>query len=193
MKRHAIYTGIAKTEVELQRLREVLATRARKRSDTAKATNPGILYVIMRKEIETGDLRRFLANFGPLVEKDRLRQIAGSISFTVHGYDDREEEIFEIPEVRAYFQAAHRRWPCWLFTADIRTACLHAVILSILPTVNIIRAPAQGINQAQASYKHLKTFFMDSLVASSVMEVKAGISANRSEKRIEALAEYLGL
>lgn len=190
MKRHAIYTGIAKTEVELQRLREVLATRARKRS---KATNPGILYVIMRKEIETGDLRRFLANFGPQVENDRLRQIAGNISFTVHGYEDSEEEIFEIPEVRAYFQAAHRRWPCWLFTADVRTACLHAVILSILPNLNIIRAPAQGINQAQASCKHLKTFFMDSLVASALMEVKAGISANRSEKRIEALAEYLGL
>ncbi len=193
MKRHAIYTGIGKTEVELRRIAEEVSGRGWRKPAKASLGDPGIIYVITREEIEALDLKRFLANFGPRVSVKRLRQIAGRISFTVHGYEDREEEIFEIPEVREYFRIAHKRWPCWLFTADVRTACFHSVILSVLPNLNIMRVPATGINQAQTSFKDLETFFKESLVASALMEAKAGISMDTVEKRIEALMAYVGL
>ena len=193
MKPHAIYAGVAKTEVELRRLEKVNAGNRDRTPALGTAKDPGIMYMITREEIEASDYTRFLADFGPAVGKERLCQIAGRVSFTVQGYEDREEEIFEIPEIREYFQLAHKRWPCWLFAADVRTACLHAITLCVLQKIDIIRAPGTGINQVQSSLEDLKAFFEESLRVTAIMDSRAGISRKLGAKRIEALAEYLGI
>ncbi|PTX94093.1 hypothetical protein DB345_21280 [Spartobacteria bacterium LR76] len=193
MKGREIYTGIAKTNVELQRLTHTVPMQQGRRAGSLSPENPGIMYVITQEEIVAKDIDRFLANFGPTVTKKRLSQIAGRISFTVHGYEDRAEELFEIPEVREYFQLAHKCWPCWLFAADIRTACLHAITLCVVPNLDIVRASATGINQIQVPNIDLKGFFSQSLLVTAIMDVRAGITRSQAAKRIKVLAEHLGV
>lgn len=95
---------------------------------------------------------------------------AGRVSFTVHGYEDRAEELFETPEVREHFQFAHKGRPCWLFAVDVRAACLHAVTLCVVPNLDIVRALATGIDQIPVPNNDLKGIFAQSFFVAALLD-----------------------
>lgn len=96
-----LYVGAAKAEIEIQRL-----TAAAKSANTSARKQfrgkRGILHLVIRQEVETKNLTRLSAGFGPRVPADRLQYLEGRTSFVISGYDQDERELYEIPEVRSY-------------------------------------------------------------------------------------------
>lgn len=74
-----------------------------------------------KSESELFPSQEILMNFG-----DQL--------WTVSGYDDVPEEIYQIPEVREYFQSLHRAYPGWLALLNFETHNNLGILFCLLPT-----------------------------------------------------------
>lgn len=150
-----------------------------------------IVYVTTREEVERRDLSRFFANFGPKQSRQKLRQLRGRIIFTVDGYDELADEVFEIPDIRAYYSALHAKWPCWLFAACLASASLHVIALSVIPTLSVVRFR----NECHISVPESEfcAFFMHSLPAAALLHHRAGISKQYGALYLKIAARHLGI
>jgi len=146
-----------------------------------------IFFVATRKEVEKRDISRFMANFGPQISADKLREYQGKIFWTVDGYDSDPSELHEIPEVRDYYAEAHRRWPAWLFFADLRTPCLQMVAQCIIPN------DASGKRGCCVAQERLQSFFDRGLPPAAWFHKKLGISPKDGVTQLKHVALYLGL
>ncbi len=150
-----------------------------------------IVYVTTREEVERRDISRFFSNFGPKQSRQKLRQLRGRIIFTVDGFDESADEVFEIPEVRAYYSMVHARWPCWLFSACLASASLHVIALSVIPTVTVIRSEAECCILVPEA--ELCSFFMHSLPAAALLNQRAGLSKQYGAQYLKIVARHLGI
>lgn len=157
----------------------------------ARPQHLGIHYSIRREEIEAGDLSRMIDNFGPRVAVKRLRRIRGKVHFTVAGYENAKEEIFEIPEIRRYFAQAHRLWPHWIYTASVNTPCLMAVALSLCRDLTVART--DGAIAVKVEPGGLVDFFSSSFSVVALMLHAAQVSEATGMRQIDAVGKYLGI
>jgi hypothetical protein len=96
--------GCGKVNVELAR-----STRPGR-----KQKKPDYVFVISREEIKLKDFSRLRSEFDLESPREKLRGMIGSVTFAIAGYEDLSEELFEIPDVRAYFARVNCHWPLWL-------------------------------------------------------------------------------
>jgi hypothetical protein len=150
-----------------------------------------IVYVTTRKEVESQNLSRFIGNFGIHQSKSKLRQLHGRIIFTIDGYEDNEDELYEIPEVRRFYSAVHAVWPCWLFTCCIASASLKVIALSVVANMSIARS--EDDCRVTIPGPDLKKFFLESLPTAGLMFCDAGISRQNGSKYLISVANHLGL
>jgi|GEM_PF-852211 len=150
-----------------------------------------IVYVTTREEVESLDLTRFMANFGIHQPKSKLCQLRGRIIFTIHGYDETEAEIYEIPEVRRFYGAVHAVWPCWLFTACLPSASLKVIALSVVANMSIVRSGNEC--RTRIPGHDIKEFFLESLPAAGLLFARAGISTQHGGYYLKCVANHLGL
>ena len=150
-----------------------------------------IVYVTTREEIERQDISRFFANFGPKQSRQKLRQLRGRVIFTVDGFDDTADEVYEIPEVRAYYAMLHAKWPCWLFDACIASASLHVIALSVIPNLSVVRSGNEC--RIRVPEAEIYAFFMHSLPAAALLNQRAGLSQQCGAQYLKAVARHLGI
>jgi hypothetical protein len=81
-----------------------------------------VMTTIHRNQIEAGDLNVFLEILRGLniqepehASVQRLRGLQSKIGFLIDGYNDDPRELFQIPEVRKYFQQIQAVWPFGLY------------------------------------------------------------------------------
>ena len=148
-----------------------------------------IIYVTTRQEVESLDLSRFMANFGHHLPRRKIGQAHGRIIFTVHGYDQVDEEIYVIPEVRLFYAMAHESWPCWLYTACLASASLRVIALSIAANMWSKRTGNKCRNWIPEH--DLKIFYTESLSAAHLMFYRAGISKKYATEHLKIAAKYL--
>ena len=86
-----LLNGTGKTTFELRRL-----SRKTSRHGKQRSRKRGIVYITNRTEIENCDLTRLVSNFGPLASGEKLRRQKERVHFTVSGYEDTPEELYEI-------------------------------------------------------------------------------------------------
>lgn len=158
---------------------------------TEKIRNSGIVYVTTREEVETLNTKRFLASFGPQIKKKAIQKQRGMVHFTIDGYDGTEEALYEIAAVRKYYSRLHKRFPCWLFFGHLDSASLLSVMLSILPNVKLARSKEGGFVKIPRSDVH--SFFMESLSATALLQLRAGISTANGIVHLKAVSAYLGI
>jgi len=101
---------------------------------------------------------------------------------TVSGYDQLEEEIFEIEEVRRFYALVHETWPGWLFVAALNSDCLWAVVFAVLPNVTVIRR--KGALMVQVAEADLNQFFHESLWTPRPTSTRKPASAKSGASRI---------
>jgi hypothetical protein len=184
-----LFPGVGKTDATLDWLAAHLLAAGGKPKARAKARE--IVYSISREEVEAGDAARFLHEFGPDNDRRRLAQIRGRTHFTVSGYDEEEEEIFEIMEVRDYFALLHRLWPCWSFACSLRSPCLRAIALTLAPNVDVVREGRSVTTRLVEC--ELAAFFEDGVPASLALGRLAGETRARAFARLKDVARYLDL
>jgi len=151
----------------------------------------GTLYVTKREEIEAGDLKRLLTTFDPRHSQSQLRPLCGRVHYTISGYDQVEEEIFEIPEVRNFYRLAHEAWPHWLYGADVSSDCLRAIAFSSIPNLFVRRSP--GEVHVEVAAADLQQFFNASLPAAALLHHRAGIPKKQGVRNLQFVAAYLGI
>jgi hypothetical protein len=78
-------------------------------------TDP-IMLMFSRRQVETCDVDEPLELLRSLTaDRDVAIEFCGRTSLVVDGYNDDPRELFEIPEVRAYFKRLDQVWPYWFF------------------------------------------------------------------------------
>ena len=150
-----------------------------------------IVYVTTRQEVESLDLSRFMGNFGHHLSERKIGQAHGRIIYTIHGYDETDEEIYEIPEVRLFYAMAHESWPCWLYAACLASASLRVIALSIVANMWSKRSRNECRNWIPEH--DLKIFFAESLPAAHLLCYRAGISRKYAAEYLKIVANHLGI
>ena len=146
-----------------------------------------IFYVATREEVEKLDISRFLANFGPQIPADKMREYQGKIFWAVDGFDTDPSELHELQQVRDYYAEAHRNWPAWLFLSDLRSPCLQMVARCIIHSVATTNPSLRETNE------FLRAFFLWSLPTSGRCYKYSGISRSEAVKHLQNAAKYLGI
>jgi len=77
---------------------------------------PPVILIIERKHIEKADIMPVLMLFnGGDVSKEAIWGLLGFLTLSVSGYDDDPRELWQIPEVRAWFTELERVFPQIVF------------------------------------------------------------------------------
>ena len=182
-----LFDCCGKTNATLNWLTEHVLSPEGKHKATSK--NGDMVYVINREEVEAGDTSLIISDFSPDSTKKTLRRLCGRIHFTVSGYEEDPSEIFEIAAVRDYFALVQRQWPCWSFACSLRSPCLRAVALSLVPNVLVVR---EGDNlTAQIRACDVATFFNESVPASVALCRLAGQTRAQIAARMRDVTRYL--
>lgn len=148
----------------------------------------GVVYVSNRREVENLDASRFMAAFGPQAGKQELLRLRGNVHFTVEGYDDCDDELYEIPQVRAFYGHLHTIHPCWIYMARAECPCLNAVALSVVPNITVCRS-ARSL-RVFVRTRELIDFILQSIETVDHLDRRAGIRREASEKLFIRAARY---
>lgn len=86
------------------------------------------IFTFSREEVIHQDFTFFLSKFDVdnLPEGHSLSELENSLVFLIAGFDDCEEEIYQIREIRDFYQKLNEVWPYWLYFLNIEN---HAVQL----------------------------------------------------------------
>lgn len=106
---------------------------------------------ILREEVQTGSIERVLLLLNHL---SSTRELAWAnrctLAIQVSGYNDDPRDLWEIPEVCAFFRALHAKWRYWFFftTTEVNTLqvlenCIVGVT-QISPGHQVMRSTARG-------------------------------------------------
>ena len=107
-------------------------------------TEPVILLLaINRSDIESGSLSKTLNKLTILIDYvENIRLYRESLVITVNGYDNDGRQLFEIPQVRSFFQHLNGYWPHWIWFLSREFGSL-PLLLSLFCKIDIIRDPAR--------------------------------------------------
>lgn len=152
-----------------------------------------IFYVISREEIEAGDTSRFIRDFLPSfeVEPAVLLSSMGRVVFSVAGYDEHQEEVFSIPEIRNFFQKIHQQWPCWLFYSELASPGLTAIIYSILPWLSVQKSSGSPRMTISHKPEDLGNFLKDCAAPLERLSDLAGLTDAQVEQRTDQIITYI--
>lgn len=100
------------------------------------------IYTISREEIKRLDYTRFDRTIGKWADMKgrKLREKFDSLIIIIDGYNEVDDELYAIPEVREYVRGLHKRWPWLLFFSNVEPMGEHLAIiyLCLVETVNSV-------------------------------------------------------
>jgi len=187
-KKSLLYAGAGKTNAELRRI----ANKCVGLQASSAGIN-GVVYVTMREEVERCDPSRFLSAFGVATPPAELLRLRGKILFTIEGYDEDPAEIYEIEAVRKFYTKVHRKWPCWMFYADLNSGCLTAIACCIAPNIVSIKRRRCQKHAVHIPQAFRAAFFKRGLPAAALLHAKAGISRSQGVMMLKNVARYLAV
>lgn len=75
-----------------------------------------IVITVARQSVEEGDISFFLEKLQAFTATPkRIRANKEKLCIMVEGYDSDPRELFEIPQVCAFFRVVTKHWPFWLW------------------------------------------------------------------------------
>ncbi|GLY30477.1 hypothetical protein [Kineosporia sp. NBRC 101731] len=106
-----------------------------RRADSMIASGPGRWSVVVtRDQVRARDVSRVLQALTPMLRSPLLARLClESVVITVDGYDETEQELWEIAEVRTFVQHLDLQFPYWFYFLDKEEPGLLAVVRSVLP------------------------------------------------------------
>lgn len=154
---------------------------------------PAILYVITPEEIKDRDTGRWLPTFSFTAPSHILREMRGIISIAVDGFLRDHREIYEIPEVRAYFTLLHEEWRPWLHIADLNGPTLLVVMLAVTEDAVFLKRKGQAGVEVVVSREAVVDFLRKATPACGLLNHCARLSSADYRSRIHEVGRYLKL
>lgn len=145
-----------------------------------------------RVAVEAGDFAAFLDQFAleRLPHGPALRSYCNAFHFVVAGYDADPRELYEIPEVRAFYQAFRRAWPFWFFACDLENPCLQAMTFCCLPSLQVCRRSGAASCRVQLQSRDLGAFLLDNFPGLNLLLDRAGMTEAENRQRSLQIAAY---
>ena len=105
--------------------------------------NVVLVLVVTRKEIEELNFTSSLERLLVLVDTaEQARRYKNSLLLNVDGYERDPRELYEIPEVRRFFEKLTEAWPHWLWFLNTDHGQV-SMLLALLCKVKVHRRGAQ--------------------------------------------------
>lgn len=98
-----------------------------------------VILMFSRRQVETCDIAEPLQFLRRLTaDRHTALEFSGRISLLVDGYNDDSRELFEIPEVRAYFKRLDQEWPYWFFFLSQADESIKLLESCLCETIEVI-------------------------------------------------------
>lgn len=92
-----------------------------------------LVVVVSSQEVQSGNIQPALSTLSRLIDSPEAARVnMEKVDIAFFGYDQRGEELFEIPEVRHYVYQLDERFPYWLFFLSKRHLGLQCLIHCLL-------------------------------------------------------------
>lgn len=179
-RRRHISAHTGKLEFEYERL-----------SERAKVGDDRAIYVITREQIEGHDIATLLGTFSPSNDPESLRKMRGNVIIAVDGYRERPESLCAIPEVRSYFQQAHRWLQCWTFFSDLQSHSLAMIACCLMDNTKIAQREDQLVLTMKV--RELDAIRRSCQPTEAYLHSQAGIRKPAEDARSKAVSFYLQL
>ncbi len=123
---------------------------------------------------DTAQPLRFLSQLAASAE--RVAQCWGTISLIVYGYDDDPRELYQIPEVRAYFGAIDRHFPYWFWFLSPVDVSLRMLTSCVCP----LTADSRG--EVSIEFDALRSFVEARFAALFALASQFGIEKGEADR-----------
>ena len=155
-------------------------------------TGDKTLYQFSRSAVEAGDFSHFLEMFGldHLPKDQALRPLFNSFGFAVGGYDDDSRELYEIPEVRVFFQQFRRAWPYWFFVSDLDLPILQVMTFCCLPSLHAVKRDGAPLHRVAFDQGELAKFILSSFRGMNLLFARAGMTEEENRSRSQQIFDY---
>lgn len=114
------------------------------------------VFELTREEVEQGRVDRLLLGIAREGnERGGLSSIQGRITFFVSGYEKDPRELYEIPEVRAYFHQLDTLAPFFLYyiANEVHGGIVRVFLKMFLPPEFFVRkSPSEGIKEKAINF-----------------------------------------
>jgi len=137
------------------------------------------------------NFRRFEDSFGhwPEFRGSKLRKLFDCLTLFVEGYDNHNDEIYMIPEVRKFFIELHRRWPWWAyFVCDVE-ANLAIPYLCLIDHVESIKRANDLMCTAAFNPVHLLEIIQADYGRMNYLMDRAGMTDQENNKRSQQILD----
>lgn len=152
------------------------------------------IYEISRGRIEAMDCSHAVREFDPGVHsRIRLRERFGRVLFCVGGYDAHPDELYVIPEVRAFVRQFRALCPNWLFYASLHCESLKTMYLSLLDSVESLQLVREGRCRVTFETGELVRVLTEDISHADELAIRAGLTEAQRLKRVMQIVEYFGL
>lgn len=156
-----------------------------------------ICSTISRKEIEevnVSPLLELLVQLGrsPKVFNLELRERLGCFGLFVSGYDEDDRELFEVPDVRAYFQKLHSLWPYGLFFFARSPETFQLLVLCNAGVRLLPQASPDSPRQVKIDKESVLDFLIESMPALSEVASQIGWTPQMTRRFVHEIAIPFG-
>ena len=154
-----------------------------------------LVYEFSREKVEKKDFSHFLAGFAldRLPKGKKLRELAGTFTFVVQGYDSTPEELYAIPAVREFYGAFHAAWPYWLYFSFLGIDTLRTMVACCLRNVSGFSSTRQAEGLLSVEPAELLRFLDEDLTAMNVICRRAQMTRPEISNLTKAVFEYFSL
>jgi hypothetical protein len=155
------------------------------------------IYTISRREITQLDYARFDSTIGPWADLkgNELREKYSTLVIMIDGYNSVQEELYMIPEVRAYMIGLHKRWPWLLFFSNIEPLGDHLAIayLCLVDTVNFVYSDEPGQTCAVFDPDQMLDSLRHDLSRMNLLFERAAMADVDNDRRTDEILDLLFL
>jgi hypothetical protein len=151
-------------------------------------------YAVDRSDIESLHIEPVCEFFSRLqVNLDICEKLQGKVVLSISGYDNDERELYEIPEVRAWFVLAYPAVKYWFYflTTDPSMSSLIVLFACVCETEKIGQK-SHGVLQIGLELTKLHEMLMNGFGWLNEMTERLGMSDDKNESISRAISEVVG-
>lgn len=174
---------LGKTERLVERL-DLLQTRTDEHG-------PMIIHAVSREQIASENIESLVSGYGPDADPTALRKSFGRCIFTAIGYENEDEELFLIPEVRRYFHRVNETCPHWLLTSALSFP--NVLFIAFCSFRELVVTRTGMCVQVTYETTWMEMFFNACLPTTARLNQRAGFSRKESVARLRAFRALAGL
>ena len=103
------------------------------------AVTEPVFLMVSRRQVETCDVDEPLQLLCAMTaNRHTALEYCGRISLVIDGYNHDPRELFEVPEVRAFFKRLDQQWPYWFFFLSQADESIKLLESCLCETIEVI-------------------------------------------------------